>query len=95
VVEEQSMGQDMVIAAPVRFGMGFGLTGKDTFVDWLPTGRICFWGGFGGSIIIMDLDRRLTICYVMNKLDSVGLGSNRTRAYVKAIYQGLGICLSC
>lgn len=46
VVEEQSMGQDMVIAAPVRFGMGFGLTGKDTLVDWLPTGRICFWGGF-------------------------------------------------
>lgn len=95
VVEEQSMGQDMVIAAPVRFGMGFGLTGKDTIADWLPTGRICFWGGFGGSIIIMDLDRRMTICYVMNKLGNVGLGSIRTKAYVKAIYQGLGICLDC
>jgi CubicO group peptidase (beta-lactamase class C family) len=95
VMTEQSMGQDMVIGAPIRFGMGFGLTGKDTFVDWLPTGRICFWGGFGGSIIIMDLDRCLTICYVMNKLDNVGLGSKRTKAYVKAIYQVFGISLDC
>lgn len=48
------------------------------------------WGGYGGVIAIMDLERRLTISYTMNKLADVGLGSNRTKAYVGAIYNAIG-----
>ncbi|KAJ9664368.1 hypothetical protein H2198_000297 [Neophaeococcomyces mojaviensis] len=91
IFQEQSMGPDLATNEVIRRGIGYGLTGKDTFVDWLPTGRICFWGGYGGSIIIMDLDRRLTISYVMNRLDNVGIGSRRTKIYVKAIYEALGV----
>jgi len=89
IFQEQAKGPDAVVGMPLRFGIGYGLTGKDTAAEWLPEGRICFWGGFGGSMVIMDLDRRMTISYVMNKLDFVGLGSERTKAYIKAIYDAL------
>lgn len=91
IFQEQSRGIDLVTGMNIRFGVGFALSGKDTDLDWLPEGRVCTWGGYGGSIVIMDLDRRLTISYTMNKMDSTGgLGSERTRSYVKAIYGALG-----
>ena len=31
--------------------------------------RSCFWGGWGGSIVVNDLDARLTVSYVMNRMD--------------------------
>jgi CubicO group peptidase (beta-lactamase class C family) len=44
---------------------------RDTIVNvWSttkPEGKICFWGGWGGSVIIMDLDRRTTISYMMKQ----------------------------
>ncbi len=93
IFQEQINGVDLVVQVPVRFGMGFGLPGKNTILDWLPHGRICTWGGWGGSIAIMDCDRRLTISYAMNKMDNVGLGSERAKAYVNAVYTALGVPL--
>lgn len=86
---EQTNGVDLVTGENLRFGIGFGLTGPNTKVNWLPPGRVCFWGGFGGSMIIMDLDRRMTIGYVMNRMENFGLGTARTRAYIKAVYAAL------
>lgn len=39
----------------------------------------------------MDADRKITICYVMNKMgdEDECLGADRTWAYVKEIYQVL------
>ena len=51
---------------------------------------MCFWGGWGGSLIIMDLDRRLTIGYMMNKMADGIVGSTRAAAYVMAVYAALG-----
>jgi hypothetical protein len=31
-------------------------------------GRVCCWGGTGGSLVIIDVDRRITFAYVMNKM---------------------------
>jgi CubicO group peptidase (beta-lactamase class C family) len=89
IFQEQSKGIDLVTGMNVQFGVGFALAGRNTDLDWLPNGRVCTWGGYGGSIGIMDLDRRLTISYTMNKLDDVGVGSARTKAYVKAIYNAI------
>ncbi|EXJ94477.1 beta-lactamase [Capronia coronata CBS 617.96] len=89
IFEQQCYGTDLVVKQKIRFGIGFGLTGADTEVHWLPRGRVCFWGGWGGSIGVMDLDRGITFAYVMNKMDNVGLGNQRTKAYVKAIYDAL------
>lgn len=92
IFKEQFYGMDHVIGGPVRWGIGYGLAGDgDTFVaDWIPNGRVCFWGGWGGSIGIMDLDRKVTIAYAMNQMEQVGMGSSCTKAYVKAIYKALG-----
>ena len=90
---EQVRGVDLAMGAPVRFGIGYGLTGDgDTVVDdLLPAGKVCYWGGWGGSLCIMDTERKLTITYVMNKMSAVGLGNIAGRAYIQAIYRALGV----
>jgi hypothetical protein len=52
---------------------------------------MCFWGGWGGSLILMDLDRRMTFSYMMNKMVADTIGSPRTGAYVRAAYAALGV----
>ncbi|KAL2676458.1 hypothetical protein Neosp_010216 [[Neocosmospora] mangrovei] len=78
IFQEMSNGIDLVTNMPVRFGIGYGITGEGVVPTWLPEGRICFWSGLGGSVAIMDLGWRMTIVYVMNKLYPVGLGSHLT-----------------
>ena len=66
IFHEQANGNDLVLMVPLRFGMGYGLAG-----ELMPGGpRTCYWGGFGGSVIVMDQDLRMTVCYVMNKMES-------------------------
>jgi CubicO group peptidase (beta-lactamase class C family) len=61
-------GVDMVLGMNVNFGLGYGLASPD-----VPLGpRACYWGGYGGSVIIMDQDVDLTIAYMMNKMQ-IGL----------------------
>lgn len=91
IFQEMSNGIDLVTNMPVRFGIGYGITGEGVVPSWLPKGRICFWSGLGGSVAIMDLDRKMTIVYVMNKLYPVGLGSDLTIEYVKEIYRAVGV----
>ncbi|EXJ86615.1 beta-lactamase [Capronia epimyces CBS 606.96] len=93
IFDIQADGTDLALGVPIRFGIGFGLTGGATAqaVDWLPAGRVCFWGGWGGSSIVMDLDRKVTFSYVMNKMGGGLLGSARTEAYLKAAYKALAV----
>ena len=58
-------------------------------VPYVPQGNACYWGGWGGSVIIMDLDRRVTVSYMMNKMGPGIIGSTRSEAYVKALYDAL------
>jgi CubicO group peptidase (beta-lactamase class C family) len=84
VFREQSDGVDLVLEAPFRFGIGYCL--GSPVVPYVPAGRTFFWGGWGGSLVVMDLDRRLTISYMMNCMASGLLGSERAEAYVRAVY---------
>jgi CubicO group peptidase (beta-lactamase class C family) len=59
IFEVQSNGIDLVLGIPFKFGVGYSLT---------PEGRVCAWGGTGGSTVIIDVDRRITFAYVMNKM---------------------------
>ena len=90
VFAEQSNGTDLVSGRHVRWGIGYALPEPRT-LPWIPQGRIAFWGGWGGSMAIMDLDRRVTITYVMNNMGADILGSPRAEAYTRAIYQALGL----
>ena len=40
-------------------------------------------------MVVMDLDRRLTISYMMNRMAPGILGSDRSEAYVRAVYDAL------
>lgn len=67
IFEVQADGVDLVIGAPMKMGIGYGLPQRDT-LPFIPDGRICLWGGAGGSMVIVDVDRRMTLAYVMNKM---------------------------
>jgi len=68
IFQVQTSGQDMVLGVEMSFGLGYGLASATT-----PIGpRSCYWGGFGGSVIVMDQDLELTVAYAMNKM-MVGL----------------------
>ena len=91
---QQAYGEDLVVGLKLRIGTGFGLPAKGTYWDWAPVDtRICGWGGWGGSMGMMDLDRKMTIGYVMNKMHPVGLGSECTKAYVAEIYKVMGVVI--
>jgi CubicO group peptidase (beta-lactamase class C family) len=89
VFREQAHGVDLFLGAPIRFGIGYALP-ETAGIPYIPEGRICFWGGWGGSVIIMDTDRRLTIAYMMNQMQPGIIGSDNAAAYVSAVYQALG-----
>jgi CubicO group peptidase (beta-lactamase class C family) len=68
VFERQVGGVDQVLGEDMSFGLGYGLSSS-----YAPVGpRTCFWGGYGGSIIMMDQELGLTVSYMMNKM-RVGL----------------------
>ncbi|KAK5946296.1 hypothetical protein PMZ80_000438 [Knufia obscura] len=90
IFQEQSNGTDLAIGLPIRYGIGYGLKGEGP-AEWLADGKVCFWGGWGGSIVIMDVGRRLTITYVMNKMGAGTMGNERTKAYVDKVYEALGV----
>lgn len=75
-LEEQFSGEDRILGAPVRYGMGYGVRG-----------RTCSWGGWGGSIVLADFDRRMTVSYVMNQMVEQGpMGDDRGLSVVMAAY---------
>jgi len=88
IFREQQNGVDLVLGVPLRFGIGYGLPQRDG-VPRLPDEKICFWGGWGGSMIVMDVGRRTTISYMMNKMGPGVVGSDRSAEYGQAIYDAL------
>ncbi|AEM85642.1 beta-lactamase [Streptomyces violaceusniger Tu 4113] len=84
IFDEQSHGTDLILDIPLRWGIGFALPESES-VPYVPQGRACYWGGWGGSLIVMDLDTRTTISYMMNKMAPGIIGSDRSENYVRAI----------
>lgn len=87
ILEEQSHRTDLVLGLPVRFGMGFGLVNESMPLS--PNPRSFFWGGYGGSLAVTDMDRRLTVSYVMNRMSSGLAGDLRGASLVFAAYAAL------
>jgi CubicO group peptidase (beta-lactamase class C family) len=87
VFEEQSHGTDLVLGVPLRIGIGYGLNSAELPVS--PNSRACFWGGWGGSIVVVDLDARMTVAYMMNRMGEGTLGDQRGAAIVQAAFAAL------
>ncbi|WP_168703715.1 serine hydrolase domain-containing protein [Gordonia paraffinivorans] len=76
IFQEHYKGLDGYLGLPIRWGVGYALSYPEAF-PYLPDGRVCFWAGWGGSMVINDLDRRMTIAYVMNQMEPGVLGTYR------------------
>lgn len=88
VFAETIEGVDYVLGLPLRWGLGWGLRSAGS-TDYIPEGRIAFWGGWGGSIVTADADRGVTFAYVMNRMSDGILASERGRTYLRAVYDAL------
>ena len=73
-LELQIEGTDMVLGVPVRFGMGFGLPSAAVP---LPNPNTIYWGGYGGSLAVIDMDARASYGYAMNKMAGTTTGDTR------------------
>jgi CubicO group peptidase (beta-lactamase class C family) len=86
IFREQADNVDLVLGVKLRQGIGYGLPIPEIP---FPSPRTCFWGGWGGSLVINDLDNQLTIAYVMNRMGEGTLGDTRSFEIIAAAYQSL------
>lgn len=87
IFEKQSEGLDLVLGVPLVFGMGYGL--NSDLVPLGPNKNTCFWGGYGGSSVIIDQDANLCFSYVMNKMETGLLGDPRGFGLAVAMYMAM------
>jgi CubicO group peptidase (beta-lactamase class C family) len=85
-LELQIEGTDLILGMPARFGLGFGLAGG---AIPFPNPNSMFWGGYGGSLIIIDMDAHTTFAYAMNKMGNGTVGDTRAFGIIAAMWQAL------
>ena len=88
ILTEQYHDVDGVLGMKMRLGTGFGLMNE--MIPLSPNERSFFWGGWGGSLAVVDMDAGLSISYVMNKMAGALVGDLRGAMLVFAAYQSLG-----
>jgi CubicO group peptidase (beta-lactamase class C family) len=86
IFHEQQNGTDLVLGVPVRLGLGFGLNSADMP---LPNERCCYWGGWGGSLAVVDMENRISFSYVMNDMRESTTGDLRGLGLLSALYTAL------
>jgi CubicO group peptidase (beta-lactamase class C family) len=84
--EPQFEGTDALMNTPARFGMGYGLPSP---LIPFPNERTLFWGGWGGSLCVIDLELRMSFAYAMNRMDTFALGDLRAVLLVLAAYTAM------
>lgn len=85
-LELQVEGTDVVMGIPARFGLGFGLAGGAVP---MPNPNTLYWGGYGGSLAIIDMDARTSFGYVMNRMEGTTTGDMRALGLAAAMWQAL------
>jgi CubicO group peptidase (beta-lactamase class C family) len=87
IFDRQSATKDLVLGLPVVFGMGYGLSTPQFPLG--PSERIAYWGGYGGSSVVVDPDARLCVSYVMNRMEAGLMGDPRGFSLLQAAYASL------
>lgn len=89
IFDEQINGTDLVLGMPLRHGIGFGLASPSMPLS--PNPRTCYWGGWGGSLALIDMDAHVMIAYAMTKMNSTTTGDLRAAMLAAATYQSLKV----
>jgi CubicO group peptidase (beta-lactamase class C family) len=87
VLRVGSEGPDVVLDAPLRWGLGYSL--QSHLVPAATGARIAWWGGNGGSLAYVDLDRRLAFGYAQNRWIRGAHELDRSRRILEALYAAL------
>lgn len=87
-LEPQIEGTDVCLGLPVTFGMGYAL--PSAMIPISPNANTLWWGGAGGSTIVIDTDAHLCFSYVMNQMDNNIVGDPRSMSLGNALYECLG-----
>lgn len=85
-LEQQSDGVDRFLRMDLRFGLGYALPSAGLP---LPNPHSCAWGGWGGSMIVVDLSSHMTVAYVMNRMAGGLAVDARGASIVLAAYTSL------
>jgi CubicO group peptidase (beta-lactamase class C family) len=86
-IQEQARGKDAIaFGRPSAWGLGVMLLNKDLLLG----PRSFYATGLGGSVCIMDLERNVTLAYVMNKMAELAEGDSRSIHLVQKLWE----CLS-
>ena len=54
-----------------------------------PSPGAFYWGGWGGSIAVVDPETKTSIAYVMNRMGESTLGDQRAVGLIEATYASL------
>jgi CubicO group peptidase (beta-lactamase class C family) len=88
-LEVQFDGRDLVFNIPITWGMGYALRSPLGGLDFGP--RVAYWGGNGGSMAFVDLDRRMSFGYAQNRWIRGPYELDRCRALLTAVYESLRV----
>ena len=69
------------------FKLGYGLRSAASPMGVNP--NTCFWGVYGGSSILVDIDAYVCLSYVMNKMEKGALGDPRGFGLAAALFSSL------
>jgi CubicO group peptidase (beta-lactamase class C family) len=83
-LESRIQGRDLILDMPIRFGLGFAVN-----AGLMPNPNTVYWGGLGGSLVIIDMDARTTLAYAPNKMSGT-IGDLRAFGPVMATWDVLG-----
>ncbi len=83
ILDVQCEGLDLNLGSEQTFGMGFAL-----YPGRGPYRRELGWGGWGGSLAIINLDAQMSFSYVMNRMVD-GDGDVRRQLLLAAAYDAL------
>jgi CubicO group peptidase (beta-lactamase class C family) len=87
VLQVGSEKPDVVISAPLRWGLGYST--QSHLVAAAAGSRVAWWGGNGGSLAYVDLDRRLAFGYAQNRWIRGAHELDRSRRLLDALYASL------
>lgn len=87
IFDVQAAGRDLVLGIGVTFGVGYGLNSPRAPIS--PNPRVCYWGGWGGSLVVNDVDAGFTMAYVMNRMGEGTVGDDRAHTILRACYEAL------
>ena len=85
-IQTQIENKDIVLG-PMRWGLGYMLNSPSLPIS--PNPRTFGHGGWGGSFAMGDLDARVGLAYVMNRMSNGTTGDKRLGRLIKAVYGAL------